>query len=126
MKRNTPRLSVLFSFLAVFIAGVFLFNCNCACAQADVDSQRIERQTTEGEVIGVLHRATDTISWKGIPYAKPPVGELRWKAPVPPEKRTAPLAATDFKEPGPHFIDHDKTFAQPPLENVRLNLNLKR
>lgn len=107
MKRNTPRLSVLFSFLAVFIAGVFLFNCNCACAQADVDSQRIERQTTEGEVIGVLHRATDTISWKGIPYAKPPVGELRWKAPVPPEKRTAPLAATDFKEPGPHFIDHD-------------------
>lgn len=115
MCRGILRLSVLCVLIAGLWLGLGLFTENCACAQANTDSQRIERQTTEGEVIGVLHRATDTISWKGIPYAKPPVGELRWKAPVPPEKRTVPLKTTDFKDPGPHFVDHDMNPATPRI-----------
>ena len=34
--------------------------------------------------------------FKGIPYATPPVGELRWKAPVPQPRWTGTRAATDF------------------------------
>ena len=46
----------------------------------------VERQTTEGIVIGEEYSATNTISWKAIPYARPPVGDLRWKAPQLPAK----------------------------------------
>jgi para-nitrobenzyl esterase len=41
-------------------------------------------QTEYGLVEGAAD-AEGTWSWKGIPYAAPPTGELRWKAPRPPE-----------------------------------------
>jgi para-nitrobenzyl esterase len=41
-------------------------------------------QTEYGLVEGAAD-AEGTWSWKGIPYAAPPIGELRWKAPRPPE-----------------------------------------
>jgi len=39
-------------------------------------------QTKYGLVSGCLHKGT--WCWKGIPYATPPVGELRWNAPIDP------------------------------------------
>ncbi len=41
-------------------------------------------RTEYGLVQGALD-TEGTWSWKGIPYAAPPVGELRWKAPRPPQ-----------------------------------------
>lgn len=35
-------------------------------------------------------------SFKGVPYAAPPVGELRWRAPRPPANWQKPLSAVDF------------------------------
>ena len=35
--------------------------------------------TTSGEVKGI--KKNKVILWEDIPYAKPPVGDLRWKAP---------------------------------------------
>lgn len=53
--------------------------------------------TTYGPVQGVDDSAgSGTYSWKGIPFAKPPVGALRWKAPVEPDAWTQPLAADKF------------------------------
>lgn len=41
------------------------------------------RRTSLGLVKGVDEsRTTGTVSWRGIPYAEPPVGRLRWHAPV--------------------------------------------
>ncbi|WP_417369552.1 carboxylesterase/lipase family protein [Flavobacterium beibuense] len=37
-------------------------------------------------------------SFKGIPFAQPPVGELRWKAPQPPQKWEGVLKADAFKD----------------------------
>jgi para-nitrobenzyl esterase len=39
--------------------------------------------TTSGDVAGVI--ANGVASWKGIPYATPPLGELRWKPPQKPK-----------------------------------------
>ena len=40
----------------------------------------------EGELTGVLNADNSVEVYAGIPYAKPPVGELRWKEPQAPEK----------------------------------------
>ncbi len=75
----------------------------------------VERQTVEGVVIGQENAATGTISWKAIPYAKAPVGALRWKAPQLPEKRTEPLQADKFCSICPQYIDHDRNPATPQV-----------
>ena len=54
------------------------------------------RATEYGWVEGMHDAATHTLSWKGVPYAKPPVGERRWRAPVDPDKWNNVLAAKKF------------------------------
>jgi len=43
----------------------------------------IDAGKVRGAVVGA---DKDVLAYKGIPYAKPPVGDLRWQAPQPPEK----------------------------------------
>ncbi len=40
--------------------------------------------------------ASGTYAWKGVPFAKPPIGALRWKAPVDPDAWAAPKATQQF------------------------------
>ncbi|MBI5258399.1 MAG: carboxylesterase family protein [Burkholderiales bacterium] len=56
------------------------------------------RDTTLGPLQGVDNSASSgTYAWKGVPYAKPPVGALRWKAPVDPDAWTGTIRpATQF------------------------------
>ncbi len=68
----------------------------CGCASLGGGSSAPLRQTTFGPVAGVASPADGSISWKGIPFAAPPVGERRWRAPVPPAPWTQPLAADRF------------------------------
>ncbi len=42
-------------------------------------------QTEFGKVSGEYYPESRITIYKGIPFAKPPVGELRWAAPVDPE-----------------------------------------
>jgi len=53
------------------------------------------RSVENGEMIGFKSRH-DTHAWLGIPYAAPPVGELRWKAPRPPEPWTGRFEAIEL------------------------------
>lgn len=39
--------------------------------------------TRTGQVMGGTNQASDVASYKGIPFAAPPVGNLRWQAPQP-------------------------------------------
>ena len=43
-----------------------------------------------------LSAASGTYAWKGVPFAKPPVGELRWKAPADPDAWTSPRLTQQF------------------------------
>lgn len=50
------------------------------------------RSTIQGDVIGFVD-GYDTYGWMGIPYAAPPINDLRWKAPRPPAMRNESLNA---------------------------------
>lgn len=45
------------------------------------DALILRTHVAQGEIEGVEHEGAAL--YKNIPYAEPPVGELRWKAPVP-------------------------------------------
>lgn len=54
---------------------------------------RIQQGMIEG-----FEDESDTWSWQGIPYARPPVGKLRWKAPKTPRHWKGILETKDFCE----------------------------
>lgn len=64
--------------------------CEATAVAADITLS----DTVDGPVKGVLHQ--DHVEFLGIPYAKPPVGELRWKPPGAPARREQVLSATSF------------------------------
>jgi para-nitrobenzyl esterase len=54
----------------------------------------LTRDTVYGAIEGV--EEAGVYSWKGIPFAKPPVGELRWRAPVEPDAWSGTRSAKAF------------------------------
>ncbi|MGO4391563.1 carboxylesterase/lipase family protein [Variovorax sp. M-6] len=58
------------------------------------------RQTAQGKVEGVDDSTrSGTWWWKGLPFAQPPVGALRWRAPAEPEAWTGVRPAKQFGNP---------------------------
>jgi len=47
-----------------------------------------------GDLIGVTANGAD--AFKGIPYAAPPIGDLRWRAPKLPQPWSTPRGAEDY------------------------------
>jgi carboxylesterase type B len=52
-------------------------------------------ETRYGRITGV--DKGDYLEYRGIPYAAPPVGELRWRAPQPPDRFEGVYEALDFR-----------------------------
>jgi para-nitrobenzyl esterase len=63
-------------------------------AMSDADSLTV--RTEQGKVHGKTINQGKVRAFLGLPYAAPPVGELRWKAPVPPAKWMGERDATSF------------------------------
>jgi len=53
------------------------------------------RTTQQGELIGFQSEEGSQV-WRGIPFARPPVGPLRWRAPQPPQPWQGTLEALSY------------------------------
>jgi para-nitrobenzyl esterase len=91
MKKNQIGNSILkvFSF-PIIIAFIFTFN---NCSTKDI---RHQVKVNSGLLSGVAGIDSSITVFKGIPYAAPPVGELRWKPPQPPLQWKGVRLATEY------------------------------
>lgn len=84
------------------LAGGFLAILTVATAlpqayQQDDDNGLIV-QTSSGEVHGFINQTTpDVRQWLGVPYAEPPLGYLRFAAPLPKSREQDPIHASAWK-----------------------------
>ncbi len=68
----------------------FLSAMMASCARADPAPVRIESGLLQGAADG------DSIAYKGVPYAAPPIGPLRWRPPQPPAPWAGVRQASSF------------------------------
>ncbi|MFV8819293.1 carboxylesterase/lipase family protein [Haliea sp. E17] len=89
----------------------------------------VQVATTEGEVQGISQDGL--IEFKGIPYAAPPVGDLRWRAPQAPAARDSLLVADTYgnrcwqRPVMENGFQQKEAFTQPENEDC-LYLNIYR
>lgn len=76
---------------------------NGSSASVDVDGSNARATVLTGVLTGKA--SATTVSFQGIPYAQAPVGELRWKAPLPARAWSGSLDAT---QPAKHCPQENK------------------
>jgi para-nitrobenzyl esterase len=79
-------------------------------------------QTSDGPVRGVSRTRYD--AWLGIPYASPPVGALRWKAPQPAPRWSGVRDAARFGARCVQGTGWDPGYEEPTLTEDCLYLNI--
>ena len=87
MKAKIFRMSLITAIISLSAGGIFPASGYAAPATsvvAPVEETVLVRHTTEGLVRGVIENNGRTQAYLGVPYAQPPVGQLRWKAPEKP------------------------------------------
>lgn len=94
----------------------------CLCTQP---VSHVQQQTADGVLEGVVSADGKVRTFKGIPFAAPPVGPLRWKAPQPVVPWTGVRQAADYgPRPMQGRIFSDMIFhdAGPSEDCLYLNL----
>jgi para-nitrobenzyl esterase len=108
---------------AALAASILL--CTAAAFAAPNPAEPRPIQIDSGKLLGVLTPDQKVIAYKGIPYAAPPVEELRWSPPQPIHKWRHLLLARDFGQhciqfgSYPDMVFHD---AGPSEDCLTLNL----
>jgi len=67
------------------VLATFAFACLSAVKAVD---ESLVVETSHGKIQGTQYKWTDgslVNAWRGVPFGKPPVGDLRWRAPEPAE-----------------------------------------
>jgi len=76
--------------------------------------------TDFGILVGSVDKEAKTFSWLGVPYAKPPVGVMRWRAPVDPQ----PWGVLTAKQFGNPCVQIGSLYGPPP-EGQEFGLSLR-
>ncbi len=84
------RLKKILNNYSVLFILVLFFLVSSINAQSLSDPIMTQQGPVIGEVLG------DTVTFRGIPYAEPPVGSLRWQSPQPAKPRANVLNAIKF------------------------------
>ncbi len=92
--------------------------------QAEAPTTDVVAQTDKGAVRGQA-KATYT-QWLGIPYAAPPVGPLRWRAPQPVDSWSDVREATEAGNACLQGTGWDPGYERPTLTEDCLYLNVYR
>ncbi|XP_013418777.2 uncharacterized protein LOC106179609 isoform X1 [Lingula anatina] len=91
----------------------------CVILRADTSLAQIRVTVQQGDINGKTSiLGLDVISYLGIPYAEPPLGDLRFKRPVPKAAWSSPLNATEY---GPICLQMNARF---PSSEDCLTLNV--
>jgi len=102
---------------------LILVFCHTLTAQQQAVARPI--QIESGRLLGVITPDQKVIAYKGIPYAQPPIGDLRWRAPRPVERWKKVRLASEF---GSHCIQFrtwpDMVFHDPGSSEDCLTLNV--
>lgn len=92
---NFIKISTLrFTTFTLLLASVTAFANDNELEKVFSERSQLERITEQGLVRG-FESELHTLSWQGIPFAAPPIGELRWKAPQAPKQREQTLNANN-------------------------------
>ncbi|HEY1488874.1 MAG TPA: carboxylesterase family protein [Micromonosporaceae bacterium] len=105
--------------LAVIALGALIAGATAASATASPTGNHPVVSTANGAVRGVTTGATD--EFLGLPYAAPPVGALRWRAPRPAASWHGVRDATAF---APHCAQSPSPFGQASTSEDCLYLNV--
>ena len=87
-----------------------------------MNAQLLHTTVAQGEVEGVEQNGL--AHYKGIPFATPPVGDLRWKAPVPAQKWQGVYKADSFKAKPYQMSQGQPRPGQPGVSEDCLYLNV--
>jgi para-nitrobenzyl esterase len=89
--KKTLRSSIL-----LLLSGILMLSFTSCGNIKNVQTLPQPVQTISGKVEGIKSQNSNVMVYKGIPYAEPPVGDLRWKEPQPPLPWDGVLYADKF------------------------------
>ena len=93
-----------------------------ALMSASANAQLLHTTVAQGEIEGVEQNGL--VHYKGIPFATPPVGDLRWKAPLPAQKWEGVYKADTFKDKPYQQSQGPARTGQPGVSEDCLYLNV--
>ena len=80
--------------ISILLASLYIYVKEEVTTPGEASSTTL-RNIKQGTLIG-FETDNGTHAWLGIPYAQPPLGSLRWKAPRPAEAWSGQYRAVDF------------------------------